>query len=152
MCQQIDSFRAQSFAYTMRQINATIGVASLWTVNLQRSAVVRSMAVAGQLDRLTVLLDAASLHAGKAGFVSAVAFVKVKQAEIAALKSELRHLDAPTVDVVALDADWGRKGRGAKILAWIVATGATAEMVATRFQLAISSAKTYLRRSRRGGK
>ena len=71
-----------------------------------------------------------------------------KLAELSALRVEVAAFQAPTVDVVVvLDDDWGRKGRGARIRAAILAEGLTAADVAERFQLALSTSKKYVRES-----
>ena len=156
VCIEFDSFRIQSFSHAMAQVRELVGLASIWDRDLQHVAAVRALAVAGQLDRLECLLMAARFHAGHAGFDQAARLVGGKLAEVGQLAAEVRRLDQncaafdpPCVDVIVLDSDWGKKGRGQKILAWIAATGADAAAVAERFQLALSTSKTYCRRARK---
>ena len=152
MCIEFDSFRMQSFSHVMAQVRDLVGLPTIWDRDLQHVATVRALAVAGRLDRLECLLMAARFHAGHVGFVQAVGFIGVKLGELHELRGEVRAREAaavPVADVVVLDSDWGKKGRGAKILAWIAATGADATAVAERFQLALSTSKNYCRRARK---
>jgi len=151
MCQQIDlqTFRMQTYAHNIGKIVDAAGMESLWSVNLQHAPTVRMIAFNGRLAHLECLIASAKLQASRLGFAAAIAGLGVKQAELEALRAELDAMQLPSVDVAVLDQDWGRKGRGAKITAWIQATSATAQDVATRFQLALSTAKRYVRQAKR---
>jgi hypothetical protein len=151
MGKQLDlqTFRMQTYAHNVAKIVDAAGVESLWAVNLQHAPTVRTIAFNGRLDYLECLLASAKLQAVRLGFTAAIAALVVKQSELDALRVECGALQLATVDVAVLDPDWGKKGRGAKITAWIQATSATAQDVATRFQLALSTAKRYVRQARK---
>lgn len=140
------TFRLKSYTHLVGQIVRLVGADSIWDVNLARLPKVRSLAYAGRLDRLECLLASAKLHASRAGLRYAAASLRAKEIELAALRRELAFHQIPSADIVVLDEDWGRKGRGAKIMAWIVSTNATASQVMERFQLAKSTAQRYIRR------
>lgn len=152
MCSIVDlnALRAQSYSHAMGQVLAAVGEPSIWAVNLQHVAAVRSLAFKGRLDRLECLLASAKLHAGRLGLSAAAAALAVKERELKALAAELRERhQLPSVDVTVLDPDWGKKGRGAKIVAWIQTNSVTVAMVMERFQLARSTSQKYLRRARK---
>lgn len=158
MCIELRNFRVKTFSHVMAQILDLVGLRSIWEVDLQRAGTVRVLAIDGKLDRLSYLIESAKVHATKAGLAEAASCLKAKQAELTALTAELRRHQVPAVDVEVLDADdaqiladdWGRKGRGAKIRAWIAChLEATSADVASRYQLAASTAKRYLQQARK---
>jgi hypothetical protein len=142
------SLRMMSYNRTLSQLMAVAGVKSVWQVNLQAAPSVRSLALAGRLDRLECLVASAKVQASKAGLRTAAAALKAKERELGALRTELRAFEVPSADIVVLDGDWGKKGRGAKILAWIREAGADVDAVMQRFQLARSTSRKYLRRAK----
>lgn len=153
MCQPIafNTIYRQSYANSMTEVRRLTGVTDLWAVDLSTVPSLRAKALAGNLGRLTAYLDSALHFASKLEWRAAVSLLQAKQGEVARLEREARQ-HGETVDVIVLDSDWGRKGRGAKIVAWIIATNADAADVARRFQLAVSTAKDYCRRARKSGK
>jgi hypothetical protein len=152
MCILLNTFRVRSYSHAMAQVLDLVGERSIWDTDLQQIATVRALAFEGRTGNLECLLETARFHAGQIGFVQASNFLRTKLAEVAALKAEARGMEAVNVDVVVLDDDWGKKGRGAKIRAWIMATGADASAVMVRFQLANSTATKYVREARKGAK
>ncbi len=147
MCIEFDSLRIQSYSRTMNRVQELIGLADIWDADLQREPRVRALALDHRLGLLECLLEAAKVGASKLRFRKAAGLLKIKQGQLAALKAEAAAF-VPAVDVVVLDDDWGKKGRGAKIIAWIREHGATAAEVAERFQLALSTSRTYVRRAK----
>ncbi|WP_294124224.1 hypothetical protein [Sphingomonas sp.] len=146
MCIELRSIRIESYNHAMAQVRGLVGRASIWDADLQLLPSVRALAFAGRLDRLESLLNAAKVLASRAGLTAAAEALRAKEAELQALGAELAAFQTPSADVVVLSEDWGKRGRGAKIMAWIVATGATADQVAARYQLARSTAQRYIRR------
>jgi hypothetical protein len=151
MCKQLDlqTLRMQSYTHLMRQAANVAGVSSILTVNLQLAPSVRALTAAGRLDKLRCLIASASRQAVALGLLEAVRGLRARQGELTALEGELKAFQLPTVDVAVLDPDWGKRGRGAKIVAWIAARGATPEMVMERFQLARSTSQRYIRQARK---
>lgn len=136
-----------SYANSMREVRRLTGIADLWSTDLATLPALRAKALKGQLGRLAAYLESAMYFASKLNW-KAVVSLRAKQREVAKLEREARE-HGEAVHVTVLDSDWGKKGRAAKIVAWVMATGANAAAVADRFQLALSTAKTYVRRARK---
>lgn len=147
----LSSYRLRCYAYAIRRACLLVGLQSLFT-DLRGIAAVRTLAYAGQLDLLACLVAAARVHAGNAGLADAARQLADREAEIAELRADAERAKMPSRDVVVLDDDWGKRGRGAKIVAWIASTGASAEQVMARFQLARSTSKRYVRRAIKEGR
>lgn len=146
----ISNFRRQSYGLAMKHVLdecSRFGVANLWDTDLRRVPSVRAGALAGRTETLACHLEQARHHASLAGFGDAAELLATRQSELRQLAVDVARLTIP-VDVTVLDGDWGCKGRGARIIAAIRADGLTAGDVAERFQLAMSTAKAYMRRAR----
>lgn len=148
MCIELNAFRKCCFVHALGVVNRLIG-GSAWSIDLAASPRVRAMAWDGKLGKLAAALATARLHAAQAGLTAAAELLDARMRQLNALLSELAAARIVRAEVVVLDDDWGKPGRAKRILAWIAATGADAGQVAERFQLALSTAKKYLRRARR---
>lgn len=162
----LSEFRGRCLAYAMGRLHRLIGGAA-WSIDLAASPRVRALAWAGKLGDVQAVIGSARLHAAGAGLGAAVELLDARAAELDALSRELAALRRPAATGTALpaaadltkpdisararDADWGKRGRGKRIMAWIAATGAraTAAAVAAKFQLAVSTARKYVARARK---
>jgi len=143
MCVLLD-LRRQSYAAAMTRVLAEctrLGVADLWATDLRRAPSVRAAALRGDVERLAAWIEQALHHGARIGFGEAVCRLRVKRAELRQLRREVAARD----DVPAK----GRRGRAAKIRAWIVANRATWQRVAAKFSLAESTARRYVREAKR---
>lgn len=153
MClMNVNELCRQSFGLAMSRLlveAGRFGLASVWDADLRTVPTVRAAALAGQTDRLEVAIGQA-IHFGTAAKHGvAVDLLCRRRDELRRLVADAARVEiVQVVDVVALDADWGRKGRGARIIAAIRADGLTASEVAERFQLALSTAKNYIRKAK----
>ena len=149
MCQLLDMQAVQrmSYVHALDCVRRLVGCDNL-NRDFSTLPIVRAKALDGRLADIYARLDAAAHFAGSLGWNAATALMRQKRNEIMVAERAARGV-ADMVEVVVLDSDWGKKGRGAKIVAWIISTGSDAEEIARRFQLAISTAKNYVRRARR---
>ena len=152
MCVEMNSLRIQSYSHAMRRVRELTGLASPLTTNIAGVPMVRALAHAGRLDTLETALQASRFLASKAGLHDAAKALATKLDELAGLEEELT---APAIltlkpgDVVALDSDFGKRGRGARIISAILASDLDATAVAQRFQLAMSTSRRYIQRARK---
>lgn len=137
MCAILD-YRITCYSLAMQRLTATLGVPL--DANLHTSPAIRAAALAGKLDAISYRLNAAAYFAAAIGFEASLRLIREKQAELAALRAELRTR-------TPADPGKGKRGRAAAIVAWIRATGADASAVASRFGLARSTARGYVRRA-----
>jgi hypothetical protein len=151
---QLHHFRQRQYAAAVARLADEAGRPWSFRADVRKDARLRALgwddadAFHMAAERLRVRLDAVRKFAADLRLPSA-AHARRQLDQLQALAVEIREHHAPRVEVVVLDDDWGRKGRAAKIRAWIAATGATAEQVAGRFQLALSTSRRYVREARR---
>lgn len=155
MCKPIDlaNFRKQTFTVSMARVRREAATLEIKNVLAPLTgAAVRAAALANKLDRLAVLLREAAHFAERADLFEAMDTLNDRRREVERLQADARRFNAakvPTVEVQIIPEDFGKKGRGAKIRAAILARGLTWEQVAAEFVLAKSTAQKYVREARK---
>lgn len=132
-----------------------LGIRDVLTTNLRTHTETKAAVVAGRHERLAVALAEATHFAERADLFEAMDALTARRRELERLQADVRRFHAaavPVVDVQVLPEDFGRKGRGAKIRAAIVAGGLTWQQVAAEFVLAESTARRYVREANRPSK
>lgn len=143
------TYRKEMYSRAIARVIEIVGERDVWTINLQQSAKVRSLAIQDDLADLEYWLGASLTAASKIGFREAADLLKVKRDEVRALKQEAAWFKAETGAETSRGADWGKKGRAARIIAWARANGETWQDVAAGFDLAKSTAQRYVRLARK---